>query len=153
MKITVERLFADGRSTVGVLLVDGRAACFTLEDEHRDAKLPGETRIPAGLYRVGVRRHGGFHQRYAVRFPDFHRGMLEVLDVPGFTDVLIHIGNDEGDTAGCLLLGCGADCRPRASWTITASTVAYREVYERAIGAAEAGELTIEYIDRDRAER
>ena len=32
-------------------------------------------------------------------------GMLHVLDVPNFKYILIHCGNTDEDTAGCLLLG------------------------------------------------
>ena len=28
---------------------------------------------------------------------------MEICDVPGFTDVLVHIGNDETATEGCVL--------------------------------------------------
>lgn len=50
--------------------------CFILEDEHRNEKKSGETRIPAGRYEITLRTVGGFHQRYSNRFPIMHKGML-----------------------------------------------------------------------------
>ena len=36
--------------------------CFTLEDEHRAVKVKHETRIPEGLYKLKLRKHGGHPQ-------------------------------------------------------------------------------------------
>ena len=36
---------------------------YTLEDEQRDVKVYGETRIPAGTYKLKLRTVGGFHTR------------------------------------------------------------------------------------------
>ena len=37
-------------------------------------KVYGETRIPAGTYKLKLRTEGGYHQKYSKRFPDIHRG-------------------------------------------------------------------------------
>lgn len=149
MLITVNRIISDDDTTVSTVAVDGRFICFGLEDEFREEKLVSETRIPAGRYKVGVRETGGFHTRYKKKFPDTHRGMLHVLDVPGFEFILIHIGNTDADTAGCLLVGTGAVARP-GDMSIQSSTEAYRRLYPMVIGSAQAGELEIEYLDSDR---
>jgi len=47
MKITVERFLSDNDSTVSRVLIDATHECFGLEDEFREEKIPGETRIPA----------------------------------------------------------------------------------------------------------
>ena len=108
MNIVVARITSDDDATVSTINVDQRFVCFGLEDEYRADKVAGETRIPAGQYSVSLRTHGGFHDRYSERFADIHRGMLEVADVPGFSDILIHVGNTDEDTSGCLLVGMGA---------------------------------------------
>lgn len=107
MQITLDRFYADEERTLGLLLVDGKFICYTLEDCYREVKIPKETRILDGTYRLKLRKFGGHHIRYAKRFPDFHVGMIEVLNVEGFTDILIHIGNTVSDTAGCILVGLG----------------------------------------------
>ncbi len=147
MLIHVRRVASGDDATIGALTVDGSFQCFTLEDEKRAVKVAGETRIPAGRYRVKVRRHGGFHGRYSRRFPDLHRGMLEIADVPGFSDILIHVGNYTRDTAGCLLVGMGANIVTDRGWTVTQSTAAYKRIYARVIDAAAAGKLEIQIDD------
>lgn len=137
MKLEVQRFFATDDTTIGFLGIDGESKYFTLEDEHREEKVMHETRIPAGIYNVKLREHGGFHQRYASRFASIHRGMLELENVPGFTDILIHCGNDDDDTSGCLLVGMGADLKHH---TISKSTSAYKELYLQVLAAMDRGE-------------
>lgn len=147
MKLTLERFSSGPESTLGLLFLDGKFAAFTCEDEYRAQKVTGETRIPAGDYAIKVRTHGGFHAKYAQRFP-FHKGMLELCDVQGFTDVLIHIGNTEKDTAGCILVGAGAQHFETGGGAVQYSTAAYGALYPKTIDAALAGQLSIEIIDR-----
>jgi len=145
MHILVDRWLSDDDATLSQVYIDGRYQCDGLEDEYREHKISGETRIPAGNYKVGVRTVGGFHNRYSKMFP-WHKGMLHVLDVPGFKWILIHIGNYDRDTDGCLLLGA-ADKKAMTVWL---SKNAYRRFYNKVIHAALAGDLTIEYRDSDR---
>lgn len=148
MLITVDRVYSDHDATLSTVSVDGQMVCFGLEDEFRAEKVNAETRIPAGVYQVGIRTVGGFHSRYAKKFPDFHKGMLQILDVPGFEYILIHIGNTDEDTAGCLLVGSGGDTY--GTPTVSRSTQAYKKLYKMVINEAMMGNLTIEYIDSDR---
>lgn len=147
MKISVKRIVSNDDATLSLVYIDGNFECFSLEDEFRENKVPGETRIPSGIYPVTIRSIGGFHNRYSKKF-DFHRGMLEVSNVHNFTNVLIHIGNTEKDTAGCLLVGQGA--RTGDEISITSSTLAYKPLYQKVIRSAISGNLEIEYIDEDR---
>ena len=149
MKITVKILKETNDATLSAIYLDDEFQCFGLEDEQRDVKVAGETRIPRGLYNIGVRDVGGFHNRYTKKFEghgDFHKGMLQVLNVPNFEYILIHIGNTDENTAGCLLVGVGADSD---NMTISKSKVAYIEFYEKVIDEAINGNVTIEYIDSD----
>lgn len=108
MKLELVRFSSQLDSTNGLLfdVTDGRKfLCYTLEDEYRAKKVPGETRIPNGTYKVELRTVGGFNEKYTERFGEMHKGMLHLLDVPNFKYVLIHIGNTDEDTAGCILVG------------------------------------------------
>jgi hypothetical protein len=134
VELDLYRLSSAHDSTLGVLLVrdgmaDRRFLCFTLEDEARTVKVYAETRIPAGRYRLGLRTAGDHHRRYALLFPDLHRGMVEILGVPGFTAILFHIGNRDDDTAGCVLVGDAARQNVTQDGWIGESKAAYARVY------------------------
>lgn len=144
MNLLVQRYKSTPNATLGRLLIDGVFECFTLEDEFRAVKVKGETRIPAGTYKLALRTEGTTHFQYAKRFPEFHKGMLHVLNVPGFQWILIHIGNTEKDTEGCLLVGADRD---EEKMTIGRSTVAYRKMYPKVVSALMAGDVFIEYRD------
>ena len=154
MKLRVLRYSSQKDSTSGALFeVTENGSlnflCYTLEDEYREDKISGETRIPAGAYQLKLRKVGGFHGRYMERFPKIHRGMLEVIGVPNFTYVLIHCGNDDDDTAGCLLVGNTQTSNlEKADGFIGSSTAAYKKIYPPIAEALEMGEkVTIEYVD------
>ena len=151
MKIAVDRFTSDGDTTISSLSLDGAFVCFGLEDEFRTAKVADETRIPAGTYPVALRTAGKHHLQYKQRFPDFHRGMLQIQDVPGFESILIHCGNTHADTSGCLLVGMGAIAEP-GNMSISSSVAAYRRLYPMVVDAAAAGRLQIELFDNDRSQ-
>ena len=147
MLLTVNRFTSDSDATLSTVSIDGAFECFGLEDEHRIDKVPGETRIPSGFYSVRLRTVGGFHANYSARFADIHQGMLQVMDVPGFEFILIHVGNTDEDTAGCLLTGCNANTSQNLS--VGSSVLAYKRLYRKVIEAANADQLTIQYWDND----
>ena len=147
MEILVDRIKSDDDATLSTVSIDGLFECFGLEDEYRAEKLADETRIPSGKYKVGVRDVGGFHNRYSTKFPDFHEGMLQVLDVPNFEYILIHIGNTDENTSGCLLVGQNGNTA--GELTVGSSTNAYKAFYRKTIDAAKEGNLWIVYRDLD----
>jgi hypothetical protein len=149
VKLTLERISTGPDSTLGLFFLDGAFIAFCCEDEPRAVKVAGKTRIPAGEYHIAVRTHGGFHARYTQRFPDWHHGMLELLDVPGFSDILVHVGNSHTDTAGCLLVGAGAQAYPEGGGHVLASVVGYRAFYAKVFDAALARRLVLEIVERD----
>ena len=160
MNLEVIRFSSGTDSTNGILFenieqgndIDGsfkqrKFLAYTLEDEYRGEKIYGETRIPNGIYQLGLRTVGGYNQKYSKRFPDIHIGMLHVLDVPGFEYILIHCGNTDEHTAGCLLVG---DSQENNQITkdgfIGKSTQAYKRIYPRIAEAINCGEkVTITY--------
>ena len=152
MKLEVLRISSQQDSTSGLLFDitnERKFLCYTLEDEFREIKVMGETRIPAGTYRLSLREWGGLHERYAKRFRNLHKGMLWVRDVPDFTHILIHCGNTDEHTSGCLLLGqTQTSNRKSPDGFVGRSTEAYVDVYPVVADALEAGEeVTITYVD------
>ena len=149
MKLRVVRYLSSDDFTLGMLLdeTDGKHfLCYTLEDEHREEKVMHETRIPAGTYNITLRTVGGFHGRYTKKYGDMHKGMLWVRDVPGFEYILIHTGNTDEHTSGCLIVGNSSDRKG----FIGSSVSAYKRIYPAIAEALERGEeVTITYENYD----
>jgi hypothetical protein len=150
MELKVVRYSASKESTLALFLVNSKFAAYTLEDEKRSVKVWGETRIPAGRYKVELRKEGSHHARYAQKFPDIHKGMLHVTNVPNFEYILIHIGNTDDDTAGCLLVADSAIQNITQDGRLNNSTAAYKRIYPEIANAIENGEdVYITYQDED----
>lgn len=147
MKLIVERKEHFPEETRGELYIDGKFECYTLEDEHHDTKVKGDTRIPAGTYPIVLRKEGGHHAKYAKEYPDMHKGMLHVSNVPNFQWILIHKGNTEENTEGCLLVGRKKG-KLGSKNAVLDSGLAYETLYPKVLAAIEKGEnVTIQYID------
>lgn len=105
MLITQKRYLFGDDFTLSNLYVDGALvySCpYILEDTVRevlekpvsDWKVPSETAIPVGKYKVVI----DMSQRFGKR-------MMHLLDVPGFEGIRVHAGNTSHDTEGCLITG------------------------------------------------
>lgn len=130
LELTLCRRDKNAERCIGMLYVDGIWKYYTCEDPERQVKVPGQTAIPAGRYRVTITQS----QR-------FGRPMPLVTGVPGFEGVRIHSGNMAGDTEGCILVGRG-----RTTNTITDSRSATGELQaliEKAIKDGQEVNLTI----------
>lgn len=92
MKITLTRLTYRDDCTLGVLACDKDLLCFTLENPRLDNKI-NISCIPEGSYRCEP--HEGAR----------HKETWIVTNVPGRSGIVIHIGNRESDTKGCILPG------------------------------------------------
>ena len=152
MELLVLRISSQTDSTSGLLFeqtdMGKKFLCYTLEDERRALKVPGETRVPAGIYDIELRKVGGFHERYTKKYA-FHKGMLQVKDVPNFEYILIHTGNTDEHTAGCLLVGDSQENNNIIpDGFIGKSGNAYKRIYKPIAKALEKGErVTIQYLD------
>lgn len=138
MKLTVLRKCLRNNATTGDLLVDGKFECHTLEDVVRKPgiKVWGATAIPAGIYKAIV----NFSQR-------FRRFMPRLLDVPNFDGILIHSGNTNADTHGCILVGY--KITDQNTITMGTSRAAYNALFDKIENAIKLGEeVTIEIIDQ-----
>lgn len=106
MKLKLQRVARKAAYTIGKLYIDDKYFCDTLEDTDRllkqsdslslikSKKIPGQTAIPTGTYKVIINKS-----------PKFGRLLPRLLDVPGFDGILIHRGNTDKDSAGCILVG------------------------------------------------
>jgi hypothetical protein len=132
LDLILQREAPTSDDTLGVLFIDDRFVCFTLEDTLREVpgkpveswKVYGQTAIPAGRYRVTIVPVGA----------PFNRNLPLLHDVPGYTGILLHPGATAGDTLGCILLGL-----QRATAMITSSRPACDLVQQQIEGAIAAG--------------
>lgn len=145
MTIEVKRLWKKDKYTIGKLYVDGEYLCDTLEDKDRGLrqsmlkgeiirlKIPNETAIPSGTYKVRL-------DTYSPRFgamPFYQQtcnGKLpRLVDVPGYDGVLIHVGATAANTSGCILVG-----RNTAVGMLTDGKEAFVKLMDRLKGQTDA---------------
>jgi hypothetical protein len=96
MQLVLTRKTFTEKSTIGELADENGFICYILEDMVRSdgEKVYGETAIPQGDYDLIIRWS-----------PKLNKMALELVNVPNFTNVLIHMGNKPEDTEACLLTG------------------------------------------------
>lgn len=117
---------------------------FVVEDGMRLIKEPGKTRIPAGTYKLKKRSYGKFYDRYHAMYG--HACVYELEGVPGYGDILIHIGNEVSDTRGCLLVNGTATFNPTTgTYAGQQSAIAYKRLYDyiRSIWGTEGVQIRI----------
>ena len=131
MKLTLKRIAKKPKYTIGKLYIDNTYFCDTLEDTDRglnsnmgavaiqSKKVPGETAIPIGTYKVDMNTVSPRFQNTS--WAKKWRGIVpRLIDVPGYMGVLMHPGNTERDTSGCILVGqnkqVGRVINSQATW-------------------------------------
>lgn len=137
VRLKLERTWCGSKCTIGTLYVDGKAECFTLEDQRREVKgkpvsewkVPAQTAIPAGVYNIVVTPSNRFKRELP---------LLE--NVPGFVGVRIHPGNTAEDTEGCILVG-----QAKGPDSVTESRRAFDKLFTKIRESLGCGEkVTIE---------
>lgn len=93
MKINIQRIAHLKDATIGHLIIENVAhePIYTLENPKRETIV--DDCIMAGTYQC------------VPYSSEKHPDVYLVKDVPGRTNILIHTGNTEVDTLGCILLG------------------------------------------------
>ena len=148
MKLQVVRTQFGKDATNGLLFIDGKFECYTLEDQYQAVKVMHETCIPEGEYDIQFRKTGGFHTRYSAKYGNSHYGMLHLQDVPGFTYILIHSGNTDEHTSGCLIVGeTQQDLDLGKDGFVGQSVKAYKAMYRKVANELLQGKkVSIEYL-------
>ena len=116
IKVLVKRIAKKTKYTIGKLFINGVFYANTLEDadrgltqnmsedEIKSKKIYGQTAIPTGTYRIDMStispkfKNRSWAKLYEGKIP-------RLVNVKGFDGVLIHPGNSDQDTLGCLLVG------------------------------------------------
>lgn len=150
MELKLRRIARKEKYTIGRLYIDGKYFCDTIEDKDRGLrqdlplsvnkkrKVQNETAIPVGKYRVtlGV-KSPKMSKRPAYDFCDGY--VPRLINVPAFDGILIHIGNTERDSAGCILVG-----ENKVVGKVINSTQTFHRLYERLKAASGDIYITIE---------
>lgn len=117
MKLIVDRKWKKQSYTISNLTIDGKWFCNILEDADRglddsmsiakirELKKPSITAIPKGTYEITL---DVISPRFCTN--SFYKQVCDgklprLLNVKGFEGILIHAGNTDKDTSGCLLVG------------------------------------------------
>ena len=90
--LKIVRVTEHDGATFGVMMVGDRPEFVTLEESWRDNERMVSC-IPQGRYTIKLHRSPKFGLCY------------KVVDVPDRSEILIHVGNTNEDTTGCILLG------------------------------------------------
>lgn len=121
MNVTVQRRWLTPNSTIGEIAIAGDSYfhLYSLEPVRTDAQIKPRA-IPPGTYPLTIRfspKHG--------------RLVPHVEDVPGFSEIEMHIGNSGKDTEGCTLVG-----KTREVDFIGQSHAAFDQLFQRLFAAA-----------------
>lgn len=117
MELIVDRKWKNQSYTMSNLTIDGKWFCNILEDTDRglddsmslskikELKRFSITAIPRGTYEITL---DVISPRFCTK--DFYKKVCNgklprLLNVKGFEGILIHAGNTDRDTEGCLLVG------------------------------------------------
>ena len=141
MHIITERIAKKDTYTISNMYIDGVKFCNVLEDKDRgltsdmseedikSIKVHGKTAIPTGTYNITLDVVSPKFSKY--KQYQFCNGKLpRLIDVPGYSGVLIHIGNTEVDTDGCLLVG-----QNNVVGKVTNSTATFKALYDKMLEA------------------
>ena len=147
--ITILRYLDDGNTTLGLMFIQKKFFAYTLEDTHRDEKVPGGTRIPEGHYKLGINENlSPLTQRYRNRFPWFSHH-IEIKEIPNYDKVYVHIGNSHRDTEGCILIADGVNAASTEKM-ILQSQKAYERFYKMVLPKINQNEpLTVNILNEN----
>lgn len=146
MELRLNRRYKGPKYTIGNLYIDDIYFCDTLEDVDRGItsstsleyisrkKVYGQTAIPTGTYKVNLNvvspkfKDRSWAKPYGGKVP-------RLMNVPGFEGVLIHPGNTDSDTSGCILVG-----KNTVVGKVTESTITFNGLMKKLLEAKAKGE-------------
>lgn len=116
MEVILDRKYKKANYTIGKLYINGKYICDTCEDKDRGLnnkmsasevlrkKVYGLTAIPTGRYLIDMKT---VSQKFKTRtWAVPYKGKIpRLVNVPGFSGVLIHPGNSADNSWGCILPG------------------------------------------------
>lgn len=147
MELVVDRKWKKQGYTISNLTIDGKWFCNILEDtdrglddsmsiaEIKKLKKPSITAIPRGTYEVTLDVVSPKYSTNAFYKQVCNGKVPRLLNVKGFEGILIHAGNTDKDSAGCLLVGMNLE-----RGKVLKSQETFRKLYKMLSGAKSRGE-------------
>lgn len=148
--------------TVSKVLLNGILHGYAVEDEIRDVKIKGETAVDYGTYPLDIRHSPKFSSSFywsdslkkliepkeRVNYPKtadwrFHE-LIWIKDTPRHELCLIHWGNTDDDTDGCLIVGSAMGVI-NGQEGVSGSRKYYRKLYEIIYPIVRSGGQFIRY--------
>lgn len=138
MKILVDRKWKKDAYTISNLYIDGVKMCNVIEDKDRGLKssdgvtaislkkVKGQTAIPTGTYEVSIDYVSPKYKKSSTMVAYNGAKMPRLLNVPGYSGILIHPGNTAKDTEGCLIPG-----KNDTVGRVSNSTYWFKQIYEK----------------------
>ena len=154
MELIVERKYKKQSYTIGNLYVNGKFFSNTLEDvdrsldssmsvaKIRELKKPSITAIPRGTYEITLDIISPKYSTNSFYKQVCNGKVPRLLNVKGFEGVLIHAGNTDKDSAGCLLVGLN-----KVKGQVINSRETFKELYKLLKDKHDKGEkITIKIL-------
>jgi len=131
LNITLTRLYNTDECMLGVMATTDKLLCFTMENPWRGNQ-KGISCIPDGHYWCKPHEGTKFKETWVV------------MDVPGRSGIVFHIGNTESDTRGCILPGSTTGTL-RGERAVLGSRIAMEKLRNN-IGLSTGFDLTIKRV-------
>ena len=154
MELIIDRKWKRQSYTISNLTIDGKWLCNVLEDTDRglddsmsvakikELKKSSATAIPKGTYEVTL---DVYSPKFGSKsfYKEVCNGKLPgLLNVKGFEGILIHAGNTDKDSAGCLLVG-----QNKVKGQVINSQATFKELYKLLKDVHDKGEkITIKIL-------
>lgn len=160
--IKVNRFVFKPDWTIGKVLVNNILDGYSVEDELRDVKIKGETAVDNGTYPLSTRQSPKFSASFlwsdslkklieAKEKPKYisttdwkPHDLIWIKDTPRHELCLIHWGNTDDDTEGCLVVG-GSMGVINGQEGVTGSKIYYKKLYEKVYPTIKNGGQFITY--------
>ena len=149
MELIVDRKWKKPNYTISNLTINGKWFCNVIEDTDRglkdtmtleqikSIKKPSLTAIPSGKYKVTLDVVSPKFSTNAY-YKQVCQGKLpRLLNVKGFEGILIHVGNTEKASAGCLIVGMN-----KVKGQVINSKATFEKLYEELL--KDKNNITIE---------
>ena len=150
MEVLIKRIAKLPTYTIGKMYINGTYICDTLEDadrglsqhmtldEIKSKKVYGKTAIPIGTYDISMDIVSPKFKERAWAKP-YNGKLPRLINVPGYEGVLIHVGNSDQDSLGCILVG-----ENKVKGKVINSTIAFNKVMQILKSAKERIKITIQ---------